>query len=60
MPTGRIPAPGYTWNPLTKIKPNTRPCICGEDKKFKKCCGPKQPSVLPIAMVEALVKKKGA
>lgn len=52
----RIPAPGFTWNPLLKLERNG-PCICGSGKKYKKCCLPAMPSFLPQQTVKDLRKK---
>jgi uncharacterized protein YecA (UPF0149 family) len=53
---GRMPKPGFSWNPLMKL-PRNAPCVCGSGKKFKKCHLPAMSPILPTKTVEDLRKK---
>lgn len=45
------PLPGFTWNPLTTL-PRNRQCPCLSGQKFKLCCLPKLPKVIPVKDAE--------
>jgi hypothetical protein len=52
-PLGTVlaPLPGFVWNPLRKLPPNSL-CPCRSRKKFKKCCLPKLPAAVPAALAD--------
>lgn len=56
MARAYAPKPGFGWNPLRKLDRNG-PCVCDSGKKYKKCCLPKMPDVLPAETIAKLWKK---
>lgn len=55
----RKPKKGFDWNPLMKLERNS-PCICDSGKKYKKCCLPHMPAILPIETINKLFVEKTA
>lgn len=49
------PLPGYSWNPLLRLEPNTL-CPCQSGKKFKKCCKNLCVPAVPEAQAKELEK----
>lgn len=45
------PNPGFDWNPLHEL-PRNRACPCRSGEKFKKCCLPKLPPIVPEKIAE--------
>jgi hypothetical protein len=38
-----------SWNPIQDL-PRNKPCFCDSGKKFKKCCLPLQPKLMPTEL----------
>jgi len=47
---------GFSHNPLLRYGRND-PCICGSNKKFKKCCLPKLPRGVPSPIADDMKNK---
>jgi hypothetical protein len=48
------PNPGFDWNPLVDmVKPNDK-CVCGSEKKWKKCCKDRIPKVIPAPIARQI------
>jgi len=50
------PPKGYGYNPLMKHDRNG-PCVCGSDKKYKKCCLPIMVDYVPLKVLENMKNK---
>jgi len=41
------PSPGFSKNPLWWDYDRNKPCPCGTERKFKRCCKPHLPRYIP-------------